>query len=131
MSSNCLIGQPAEILKYSNTYRLDSENPFNPEKVDKILQNVLMEALENLSYDPEKCANQAKWATAMIRSKVKELQFDRYKILCMVTIGEKNSQDVLVCCRFLWDAEKDRFSTFSMENTFVFGIAYCFGLYYE
>ncbi|XP_023029607.2 dynein light chain Tctex-type 5 [Leptinotarsa decemlineata] len=131
MSSNCLIGHPTETIRYMNTYRLESQNPFDPEKVDKILKTVLMEALENLTYDPDKCASQAKWATSVIRSKVKQLHFDRYKLLCIVTIGEKNSQDVLATCRYLWDAERDRFSTFSMENTFVFGIAYCFGLYCE
>lgn len=55
----------------------------------------------------------------------------RYKIICMVTIGEKNSQDVLATCRFLWDSDKDRYSIYSVENTYVFGIAQCFGLYYE
>lgn len=49
----------------------------------------------------------------------------------MVTIGEKNSQDIFVACRFLWDAEKDKHSFYSMENTHVFGIAMCFGIYYE
>ncbi|KAJ8928206.1 hypothetical protein NQ314_019269 [Rhamnusium bicolor] len=54
-----------------------------------------------------------------------------YKILILVSIGEKHSQDMMVTCRFLWDAEKDRYSNYSMENTYVFGIAQCFGIYYE
>ncbi|XP_023311658.1 tctex1 domain-containing protein 1-B [Anoplophora glabripennis] len=118
-------------VRYMNTYKLESDNPFNPEKVDKILESVMIEALENLTYDMEKCPKQAKWASMAIRAKVKALEFDRYKIISIVTIGEKHSQDVLVTCRFLWDAEKDRYSTFAMENTYVFGIAQCFGLYYE
>ncbi|KAJ8962558.1 hypothetical protein NQ318_000951 [Aromia moschata] len=100
--------------RYLNTYKLDSDNPFNPEKVNKILEAVMMEALENLEYDTDKCPKQAK-----------------YKLICLVTIGEKHGQDVLVTCRFLWDYDRDRYATFSMENTYVFGIAQCFGLYYE
>lgn len=61
-----------------NTYKLESDNPFNPEKVDQILKSVLTEAMENLIYDPEKCPKQAKWASLAIRSKVKELEFDRF-----------------------------------------------------
>ncbi|CAG9820363.1 unnamed protein product [Phaedon cochleariae] len=120
-----------DTLKYSNTYKLESDNPFNPEKVDNILKMVLMEAMENLIYDSDKCSKQAKWAASTIISKVLEFHFERYKIISLVTIGEKNSQDVTSICSFLWDAEKDRFATFSMENTHVFGIACCFGLYYE
>ncbi|XP_060532925.1 uncharacterized protein LOC132705876 isoform X2 [Cylas formicarius] len=96
-----------KVARYMNTYRLEPDNPFNPEKVDKILREVLTEALENLTYDPEKCVAQAKWASMAIRSKVKALDFDRYKLVCIATIGEKISQDVYTTCRFLWDAEKD------------------------
>lgn len=60
-----------------NTYKLDSDNPFNSEKVDKILKNTMTEIFENLTYDKEKCLRQAKWASMQIRTQVKELEFDR------------------------------------------------------
>lgn len=60
-----------------NSYKLDSDKPFHVEKVEKILQEVLNEALENLQYDPDKCPKQAKWATSAIRARVKEQDFDR------------------------------------------------------
>ncbi|CAG9830206.1 unnamed protein product [Diabrotica balteata] len=77
MSSNSLLTQASEPPKYANTYRLEPNNHFNSEKVENILKEIMLEALENLSYDPEQCAKQAKWASLMIKSKVKELQFDR------------------------------------------------------
>lgn len=60
-----------------NTYKLDSDRPFNTEKVDKILKAVMTEALENLVYDKDKCLMQAKWASMQVRIRVKELEFDR------------------------------------------------------
>lgn len=60
-----------------NTYKLDSDNPFHVEKVEKILRDVLTEALDNLTYDPDKCPKQAKWACSAIRAKVKEQEYDR------------------------------------------------------
>ncbi|CAH1968030.1 unnamed protein product [Acanthoscelides obtectus] len=130
--NNNLSKQPStETARYMNTYKLESDNPFNHEKVDKILVNVMTEAIEGLKYDADKCSKQARWASSAIRAKVKELEFDRYKIVIIVSIGEKNSQDILATCRFLWDAEKDRYSIYSLENTYVYGIAQCFGLYYE
>nr|XP_023020609.1 tctex1 domain-containing protein 1-B-like [Leptinotarsa decemlineata] len=120
-----------KMVRYANTYKMEAENPFNPEEVDKILRKVMEEALENLTYDVEKCNKQAKWASASIRYRVKRMNFDRYKIVCLVTIGEKHSQDILATCKFLWDAEKDGYAAFALENTYVFGYAQCFGLYYE
>ncbi|KAH0999051.1 dynein light chain Tctex-type 4-like isoform X1 [Dendroctonus ponderosae] len=131
IKSNTVEGYDKKAAKYQNTYKMESEKPFNPEKVDKILEEVMQEVMENLQYDPEKCAATAKYASTQIRSKVKQLEFDRYKVVCIVTIGEKNSQDVYATCRFLWDPEKDRYSFYSLENTHVYAIALCFGLYYE
>ncbi|CAH1968032.1 unnamed protein product [Acanthoscelides obtectus] len=67
--------------RYMNTYKLESDNPFNHEKVDKILVNVMTEAIEGLKYDADKCSKQARWASSAIRAKVKELEFDRCEIL--------------------------------------------------
>lgn len=36
------------------------------------------EVMENLRYDPEKCASTAKAASIQIRGKVKHLEFERY-----------------------------------------------------
>lgn len=55
----------------------------------------------------------------------------RYRLVCIVTIGEKQSQDVFVTCRFLWDTERDRYAKWVHENMHVFAIALCFGIYYE
>ncbi|XP_056637322.1 dynein light chain Tctex-type 5 [Diorhabda sublineata] len=131
MSSNSLLTQTHDIIRYANTYKLEPDNPFDPEKVEKVLKEILQEAMENLVYDPDQCVKQAKWASYTIRKKVKELNFDRYKIISIVTIGEKRDQSVNIVCQFLWDSSKDRFSTISIENSNVYGIAYCFGLYYE
>lgn len=60
-----------------NTYKLDSDKPFHVETVERILHDVLIEALDDLVYDPDKCPKQAKWATSAIRARVKEQEFDR------------------------------------------------------
>ncbi|XP_022903323.1 dynein light chain Tctex-type 5-like [Onthophagus taurus] len=117
--------------KYANSYKLDSDKPFHAETVRKILEEVLVEALENLTYDADKVPKQAKWAVSAIRAKVKEQEYDRYKFICYVCIGEKRSQDMFFAYRFLYDTERDSHASFWTENMYVFGIALCFGTYYE
>lgn len=142
--------------RFANTYKLCADNPFHIEKVEKLLEEVLMEAMENMQYDPDICPKQAKWACSMIRAKVKEMEFDRwvyfytplafkesiknfllrhnfcrFKIITIVTIGEKRAQDIIYAIRFLWDEERDRFAMYTYENMYVFGVAMCIGIYYE
>lgn len=124
-------GGGPKVAKYMNSYKIDSDKPFHVESVQKILQDVLNEALEELTYDPEGCVAKAKWATSALRAKLKEQEYDRYKLLCLVTIGEKRSQDVYTSMKFLWDSERDKYATFAAENMFVYGYASCFGFYYE
>ncbi|CAG9827363.1 unnamed protein product [Diabrotica balteata] len=117
--------------RFMNTYKLDSDKPFNHQKVKNVLKSVMEEALQDLKYEPEKCTKLAKWASNTIRAKVKQMEFDRYRIISLVTIGEKHNQGVLCTCRFLWDSDRDNYSCYTLQNPFVFGIALCFGLYYE
>ncbi|XP_028130500.1 dynein light chain Tctex-type 5-B-like isoform X2 [Diabrotica virgifera virgifera] len=117
--------------RFMNTYKLDSDKPFNHQKIESVLKSVMEEALQDLKYDPEKCIKLAKWASNTIRAKVKQMEFDRYRIISLVTIGEKHNQGVLCTCRFLWDSDRDNYSCYTLQNPFVFGIALCFGLYYE
>ncbi|CAG9854409.1 unnamed protein product [Phyllotreta striolata] len=138
-----------KVARFQNTYKMEPDKPYNPEKVLSIIKTVLEEAFEAytafrtdeegeltdmkyyLPYNPDLCVKQAKWVSETVRNKVKELQFSRYKIIVIATMGEKHNQDVFCCARFLWDIEKDNYNYYSMENPYIYGYAIVFGLYYQ
>ncbi|XP_018334380.1 tctex1 domain-containing protein 2-like, partial [Agrilus planipennis] len=70
--------EKGKIPRYMNTYKLWSDNPFNAEVVHKILVEIVDETIVKLIYEPDKVPKLAKWASGAIRTKVKELNFDRY-----------------------------------------------------
>ncbi|XP_033336591.2 dynein light chain Tctex-type 5 [Megalopta genalis] len=120
-----------EPLKYQNTYRLEAYNPFKVDPVDRIVKTTMINKLEDISYDPATCLKACESVAADIRDKIKKLTFDRYKIVVSVTIIEKQGQSLQSSLGFLWDSEKDNYSTFVYEaRTFH---AYCciFGIYHE
>ncbi|XP_015438914.1 PREDICTED: tctex1 domain-containing protein 1-like [Dufourea novaeangliae] len=120
-----------EAPKYQNSYRLEAYNPFKVDAVDKIVKMTMINKLEDISYDAAVCPEVCKSVAGYIREKIKRLNFDRYKIIINVTIIEKTGQSVQSSVGFLWDPEKDNYSTFTYEaRTFH---AYCcvFGLYHE
>lgn len=84
-----------------------------------------------MTYDAETCAHNAKTLSAKLRDLVKDQSYDRYKLVAIVTIGEKKSQDMKAVMKFLWDPERDRFVNFSYENMYLFIAAIVLATYYE
>ncbi|XP_046387761.1 dynein light chain Tctex-type 5-B-like isoform X4 [Ischnura elegans] len=117
-------------VRYQNTYRLESKKPFNRDSVTKIIKDTLERELTLLKkYDPEDC-KRLSWSMAEdIRSQVKALEFDRYKIVTRVYIVEKLQQGIFIDSCFLWDAERDTFATYEFENMYVRAVAIVYGLY--
>lgn len=55
----------------------------------------------------------------------------RHKIIITVTIIEKTSQSVETTLGFRWDGERDKYSTFSLEERTFYANCSVFGVYYE
>ncbi|KAL4236075.1 hypothetical protein ACF0H5_004461 [Mactra antiquata] len=126
-------GMPRKTKKvyYENTYKMEPPAKFRPDKVKPIIEKVLAASLEGRKYDPIECSLLCKSISDDIKLQVKNLKYERYKIICLVTIGEKSEQSVNVGSRFLWDAERDTFSASSWSNKHIYAVATVYALYYE
>lgn len=144
--------------KYQNSYRLDTKNPFKIDPVDKIVRSVMVNRLEDASYDPEECPKLCSQVASEIRKRILKLDFTRcyflftnglnfshkqnfilkaksnvfrYKIVVAVTIIEKASQSLETSMGFMWDAGRDNYSTYSFETQTFFAYCAVIGTYYE
>ncbi|XP_076764802.1 dynein light chain Tctex-type 5 [Xylocopa sonorina] len=120
-----------KVLKYQNAYRLTAYNPFKVDPVDKIVKTTMITNLEDISYDPVNCPKICESIAVDIREKIRKLNFDRYKIVVIVTIAEKASQSLQSSMGFLWDAKRDNYSTFAYEARTFHASCCVLGLYYE
>ena len=66
-----------------------------------------------------------------VKERVKNLGYDRYKLVVQVTVGEKTGQALRLASRCLWDTATDNFASDFYENSSVFCVGMVFGLYYE
>ena len=55
----------------------------------------------------------------------------RYKIVCLVTIGQRKYQKVMVASRCLWNGSHDTCTSASYANLSLFATAMVFGVYFE
>jgi hypothetical protein len=55
----------------------------------------------------------------------------RYKLISIVTIGEKKDQGVRVGSRCVWDKDRDNFASAMFENTHIYAVGMVYAVYYE
>ncbi|XP_076441147.1 uncharacterized protein LOC143280398 [Babylonia areolata] len=113
------------------TYRLEPRRKFRPSEVEKMLEKVVGERMNKFHYSARLCANMCKALGDDIKEAVKGMNFDRYKIVSNVVIGQKKDQAVLMCSRCAWDEKLDNFASYTFQNEHVFCTATVFGIYME
>ncbi|XP_075858745.1 dynein light chain Tctex-type protein 2B isoform X2 [Microcebus murinus] len=75
--------------------RFSSKGGFRPSVVKECIHAVLKEELANAEYSPEETPQLTKHLSENIKDKLKEMGFDRYKMVVQVVIGEQRGEGVL------------------------------------
>lgn len=82
----------------------------------EIIHESLVEKLTNQSYEGEKCNEAAKQLADTIRNRLKSLDYDRYKFVVQVLIGERREQGVYFGTRCFWDTNTDNQASETFTN---------------
>ncbi|XP_049835051.1 translation initiation factor IF-2-like [Schistocerca gregaria] len=116
---------------YENSYVLDPKKPFSSDRVSLMLHDLLEG--EEMSYperyDPESARKLAHDVAALLRAGVRDLAFDRYRLVCLCEVVDKRGQTAAHGMRFLWDAERDNFACYTIEKNYYYMIVTVFGIY--
>lgn len=119
--------------KLENTYRLTPhpDAKFNCSRVEKALRSILESFLAAEEYQADKCSKMAQNLTEVIKERIKDMGFTRYKLVCNVVIGQQANQGMQGASRCLWNPDFDTYATASYKNTSLFAMATVYGLYFE
>ncbi|NP_001279703.1 tctex1 domain-containing protein 2 [Callorhinchus milii] len=115
-----------------NSYiiRPNFQNKFKAPRVKDSIRHVLKEELSGKVYDPEEVPGLTKRIAETIKDEVKEMDFDRYKVVVQVVLGEQRGEGVKMVARCFWDADTDNFAQEVYMNESLFCVAAAFGIYY-
>ncbi|XP_049630442.1 dynein light chain Tctex-type protein 2B [Suncus etruscus] len=115
-----------------NTYILRPifQQRFRPSVVKVCIHTVLKEELTNAEYSPEEMPHLTKHLSESIKNKLKEMGFDRYKMVVQVVIGEQRGEGVFMAARCFWDADTDNYIHDVFMNDSLFCVAAAFGCFY-
>ncbi|XP_058834785.1 dynein light chain Tctex-type 5-like [Topomyia yanbarensis] len=120
------------LLKYQASYQLESKNPFSREACEVILRESLDKSLQGVEYSSYFAPSLCQQICEDVKAKVKELNFDRYKIVVTVTMGERYMQGLKLIAQFLWDSEKDNYVSCIYDSSpSLFAVATIYAIYYD
>ena len=68
---------------------------------------------------------------SQIKTQVKALKYDSYKIVVQAVIGEVKGQGVRVASKCLWDVSNDNYASYTYQNESLFCTGIVFGIYFE
>lgn len=119
-------------LQFQPSFQVKSKNPFNSLEVELLLKKIVeRKTKEEAVCDKTKLKELAEDLSNEILSQVKMKNYDRYKIIVFVDVGEKFFQSFRYGLKCLWDIEKDSFTSYTFELYNLFIIATVFGVYYD
>ncbi|XP_062987486.1 dynein light chain Tctex-type protein 2B [Elgaria multicarinata webbii] len=116
----------------SRTYNLRPafHHKFRSSTVKDCIHEVLKEQLANVQYSPEDIPHLTKSLSEIIRDKLKEKGFHRYKIVVQVVIGEQRGEGVNMAARCFWDADTDNYAQDVFMNDSLFCVVVAFGCFF-
>lgn len=116
---------------YENTYKTTPEKVFPSCEIQGIIRDAIDSILKHETYDVETCRQNSQTLAEMIKMRVKDLSIPRYKIICIVHVGQINGQGVKIASQCLWNPEFDSFAEYSFKNSSLFATGLVYGVYCE
>ena len=126
-------------MNYSNEiFLLDSSNsisktsrPFNSNEVKQMLERLVPQTIDRQNkYDCNKCTQLSKDLSQIIKDTMKSLNYERYKYIIQVVLGQCQDENLMMTCRCLWDIETDNYTSYVYSNTEIFCAVTVFALFY-
>lgn len=116
-------------VKYENTYRLEPDIKFQSDKIRRIIKDILENELKDKIYKPEICVSHSKLLAEKIKQAVKAQEFDRYKLVVIVALGEKEANpSVSFTSRCMWNVSCDNYSEYVYRNSSLYAVGMVFAV---
>ncbi|GAB6020033.1 Tctex1 domain-containing protein 2 [Chamberlinius hualienensis] len=105
-----------------NTYRIRPkiENRFRQTAVKECIRSILQEELGGKTYSSNEAGQWTKRLSTLIKDKIKELGYERYKFVVQVIIGEQRGEGVMAGSRCLWDTTTDNYASDVFLSVFIY-----------
>ena len=104
---------------------------YNPKisQIKVLLRNQMHKKFSTEALDSETNMNEAKMFSDLIKTEIKELKLNRYKIIVQTYIGEQKNQGMSLVNKCFWDSQTDHVITEKYSNDVVFVVVVVYLVY--
>ena len=120
-------------VKLQNTYIMEPKDgeKFNPSRVEKVISAVLKSYLDEETYQASKCGMLSTSIADVIKSRVKDLDYARYKYVVHVIVGQNSGQCNSAVSRCLFFEQTDSFSSAVYKRGDIYAVGSVYAVYFE
>ena len=110
---------------------MKSSKSFNKLEVKQMLEHLIEPIIDRQNeYESDQCTQLSKDLSRLIKDAMKTLNYDRYKYVIQVVLGQSNDEHLMMTCRCLWDIDHDHYLSFVHSNQKIFCAVTLFALFY-
>ncbi|XP_078576067.1 dynein light chain Tctex-type protein 2B-like [Branchiostoma floridae x Branchiostoma japonicum] len=113
------------------TDSLATEVRFDPGLIQDVIEMVLTETLAHETYAASKMGVMSKRVSDVLKTRIRGLCGDRFKLVCIVVITEGGTEEsaLHVTSQCVWDHERDDFASGSFSNDALHAVATVFAIH--
>ena len=99
------------------------------QQIKTIIYNLMTKKFNTQSFSPETSLAEVKEFADLVKTELRQLKLDRYKIIVQAFIGEQKDQGVSLVNKCFWDSEVDYCITNQYMNDQIFVVAVVYLVY--
>ncbi|KAJ3320542.1 Tctex1 domain-containing protein 2 [Boothiomyces sp. JEL0866] len=89
-----MLEDPSYVIRPNFKQKYKSLTRFRPAVVTQVIHQILLDRLTNTVYNPETCSQSSREIADEIKNRLKDMEFDRYKFVVNVIMGEVRGEGV-------------------------------------
>ncbi|XP_039538174.1 tctex1 domain-containing protein 1-A [Pimephales promelas] len=108
-------------------FQTTAERRFSTDRAREIIKRIVDERLQTVEYSCA-CAVLSMELSDCIKTALKKLLYDRYKLVCYVAIGQLKDSAVNCSSRAVWSPSTDTFTEYIYKNSSLFALCVLFAV---
>nr|DBA18147.1 TPA: hypothetical protein GDO54_016429 [Pyxicephalus adspersus] len=104
---------------------------FSEEEAERVIKSILDEELKDCGYDASTSQHRAMELAESVKAAVRELGYERYKLVCFVAMGPVSQGTICCCSRSVWSPNSDTYAEYLFRNHSLFALCVVYAGYYE